>query len=215
MTHSNVPFLSIGTLLVVGLSISRMLVGQTTQEEAHVASVAGPVLVSRNSQALDSVIRGDALSPGDEIDTREGGRLTIALSDGSLIVVQQGSRVVLKDFRSASTLQELFDIVIGRVRVKIHHYGGRPNPYRINSPTASIAVRGTEFSVIVDMAGDTRVFVFEGLVEVTSLSEPNERIVVEPGRGVIVRPNQPIRYFTAAPGHDLTERGLPPLIRNR
>jgi hypothetical protein len=126
--YSKAPRLSIGTLLVIAPSISPILVGQTTQEEAHVASVAGPVLVSRNSQALGSVTRGAALSPGDEIDTRGGGRLTIVLSDGSLVVVEPDSRVVLKDFRSASTLRELFDIVIGRVRVKIHHYGGRPNP---------------------------------------------------------------------------------------
>jgi hypothetical protein len=194
-----------GSLLLLALALCPELGGQTAPVQAQVASIAGSVFVSGNSRGLRSLAHGDTLSPGDEIDTRGGGRLTISLSDGSLIVIQPDSRVVLKDFRSASTLRELFDIVLGRIRVRINHYAGRPNPYRINSPTASIAVRGTEFSVAVDIPGDTQVFVFEGLVEVASLSEPDQRILVEPGRGVIVRPNQPIRYFTPVPGRDVAD----------
>ena len=81
------------------------------------------------------------------MDTRGGGQVVIELSDGSMVVVQPESVVVLKDYRAAGSLRELFEITLGRVRVKINHFGGRPNPYRMNSPTASIAVRGTEFSV--------------------------------------------------------------------
>ena len=73
-----------------------------------------------------------------------------------------------------NTLRELLEVLLGRVRVRINHFGGKPNPYRINSPTASIAVRGTEFSVAVNGAGDTEVLVYEGLVEVTSLSNPQQ-----------------------------------------
>jgi hypothetical protein len=206
--QSTPPHRQLGTLLLMALALCPKLVGQTAPVQAQVASVAGSVFVSGNSQGLRSLSHGDALSPGDEIDTRGGGRLTISLSDGSLVVIQPDSRVVLKDFRSASTLRELFDIVLGRIRVKINHYAGRPNPYRINSPTASIAVRGTDFSVVVDIPGNTQVFVFEGLVEVSSLSEPDQRILVEPGRGVMVRPNQPIRYFTPVPGRDVADRDL-------
>ena len=101
--------------------------------------------------ALDA--RAIVLNPGDRIDTRGGGRVVIDLSDGSMVVVQPESVVVLKDFRAAASLRELFEITLGSVRVKINHFGGRPNPYRMNSPTASIAVRGTEFSVTGGCAG--------------------------------------------------------------
>ncbi len=131
----------------------------------------------------------------------------MSLSDGSLVVVLPGSRVTLRDYRTASTARELFDILIGRVKVKINHYGGRPNPYRINSPTASIAVRGTEFAVSVAVAGDTQVVVYEGLVEVSSISNPRQRILVQPGRGVLVRPNQEIRLITPIAGREIAERG--------
>jgi len=176
---------------------------QTTPVEARIASVSGIALLSNSTQAPTAAKRGDVLIPGEEIDTRGGGHLTIELTDGSLVVVRPGSRVLLKDFHSATTLRELFEVLIGRVRVKINHFGGKPNPYRINSPTASIAVRGTEFSVAVNGVGDTEVKVFEGLVEVERLSNPQNKVLVHPGHGVIVRIDQDIYFFLLSPGGEI------------
>jgi len=121
--------------------------------EARVTNVRGHALISRQANAPADIARGVMVEPGDQIDTRAGGRVTIELGDGSLVVIQPGSLVVVRDYRNASSLRELLQIVVGRVRVRINHLGGRPNPYRINSPTASIAVRGTEFSVAVEPRG--------------------------------------------------------------
>lgn len=172
--------------------------------EARIASVSGSV-ARLNRTVRFTVRRGDVLSPGDELDTRGGGKVTIQLTDGSLVVVQPGSHVILKDFRAAASLRELVQVVVGRIRVKITHYGGRPNPYRVNSPTASILVRGTEFSVGVDSLGETSVVVYEGLVEVESLSAPDRRALVSPGNGVLVKPNEDIRFFTPG-GSEIGER---------
>jgi hypothetical protein len=177
--------------------------GQVTPVEARIASVSGAALVSNGGPAPTAAQRGDVLFPGEEIDTRGGGHLTIELTDGSLVLVRPGSRVLLKDFRAANTLRELFEVLLGRVRVKINHFGGKPNPYRINSPTASIAVRGTEFSVAVNGVGDTEVIVYEGLVEVTSLTNPQNKVLVHPGQGVIVRPNQDIHFFVSGPAGEI------------
>jgi len=168
--------------------------------EARVTSVSGSAVVSGQSHSQSNLVRGVVVSPGDEIDTTTGGRVTLELSDGSMLIVQPGSHVVLQNYRDATSLRELLHITFGHVRIRINHFGGRPNPYRINSPTASIAVRGTEFSVAVDAAGDTEVVVYEGLVEVSSLRNPRRRVLVNPGRGVIVRANEDILFFT--PGAD-------------
>ncbi len=205
-SHCHRSSLFPSALALLALVFGQAVSAQTAPVEARVSSVSGSVLVSGNARLLQVLGRGDALSPGDEIDTRGGGRITISLTDGSLVVVLPGARLILKDYRSASTLRELFDIIVGSVRVKINHYGGRPNPYRINSPTASIAVRGTEFTVSVASLGDTQVIVYEGLVEVTSLADPRQQLLVEPGRGILVRPNQDMRLFVPIPGRDIAER---------
>ena len=176
---------------------------QATPVEARISSVNGSALLLDGTPTPSAAKRGDVLQPGQEIDTRGGGHLTIELSDGSLVIVAPGSRILLKDFRAARNLRELLDVLLGRVRVKINHFGSRPNPYRINSPTASIAVRGTEFSVIVEQTSETEVIVYDGLVEVASLTDPQDAVLVHPGRGVIVRPNHPIYFILPNPGSEI------------
>jgi len=166
---------------------------------ARAASVTGSALIYTNSSGgAFALSTGFLLNPGDRIDTRSGGRVVVDLSDGSMVVVEPQSIVVLKDFRQAESLRELLEILEGKVRVKINHFGGRPNPYRMNSPTASIAVRGTEFSIEVGTAGETRVIVYEGAVQVTSLSDPNQTVLVEAGRGVLVEAGQDFHLLGAA-----------------
>ena len=173
-----------------------MAEAQSAAVEAQAAKVSGKVLLAGNGRTPRPLLAGTVLAPGDEIDTRGGGRVSLELSDGSLVLVRPRTVLILQDYRQAGSLRELLKIVLGRVRVKINHFGGRPNPYRVNSPSASIGIRGTEFSVSVNAAGDTEVSVWEGLVEVISLSRPAQKVLVEPGRGVIVRPNADILFFT-------------------
>ncbi|HEY8460388.1 MAG TPA: FecR family protein [Blastocatellia bacterium] len=112
------------------------------------------------SGGVSSPLRqGAALQPGDMIDTGLTGRVIMNLSDGSQVIVFPGSRVVLEDFRSGGTWRDLLKVMAGRVRAVINHHGKRPNPYRVYSPIASIAVRGTDFLVAVEPNGATRVLV--------------------------------------------------------
>jgi hypothetical protein len=180
---------------------------QTTAVVARAASVSGqPLLSSGNGAPPLALTTGYILNPGDRIDTRGGARVVIDLSDGSMVVVQPESVIVLKDFRSASSLRELFAITLGFVRVKINHFAGRPNPYRMNSPTASIAVRGTEFSIEVGAQGDTQVVVYEGVVEVTSLADPDRKVLIEAGRGVLVQAGQDFHVFAGSANRDVADR---------
>jgi hypothetical protein len=196
-------------LLLLAASLHAMHVLASAQNgavEARVASVRGRAELSGNARAASALAGGVILVPGDEVDTRGGGRVTIELSDGSLVIVQPGSVVVFQDYRNAGSLRELLKITVGRVRVRINHFGGRPNPYRLNSPTASIAVRGTEFSVVVKPRGDTEVVVYEGLVEVANLTNPGRRVLVEAGHAVIIRANEDIRFFVPGPNNEIGER---------
>lgn len=170
---------------------------QNSTVEARVTNVAGRAFVSGNGRGSARLNGGAALAPGDVIDTTGGGRVVIDLSDGSQIVVLPGSRVVFGDYQNAANLRELLQITLGRIRVKINHFQGKPNPYRIKSPTASIAVRGTEFLVTVEPLGETRVVVIEGAVEVASLANPAKKLVAEPKKGVIVRPNATVDFFVS------------------
>lgn len=192
-------------LFAAGLT-QAMALAQSVVTEARISGVTGNPAFRRNARSF-ALRKSDRLLPGDEIDTQAGGRVVINLSDGSQVIVAPGSIAVLKDFRQAGNLRELLDVVVGRIRVKINKLGGRPNPYRVNSPTASIAVRGTEFIVRVESSGETEVTVTEGLVEVASRLDQNQKTLVEPGRSVIVRPSGDIGLNLVGPGSELNSVG--------
>jgi hypothetical protein len=121
------------------------------------------------------------------------------------VVIFPGSRVELKNFRAGVPWRDLLRVMVGRVRATISHQLKRPNPYRVFSPVASIAVRGTDFLVVVGPSGETRVLVYEGLVEVGSLVNPQKTVLVRPGRNIIVRPDGDISLVTSAPRVELNE----------
>jgi hypothetical protein len=193
-------------VLILGAALV-LCPGMDAQAMARVASVSGRVsLSSGNGVSTLMLTPGNELGPGDRVDTRGGGQLVIELTDGSMIVVQPESVIAIKDFRAAASVRELFEIMLGSVRVKINHFGGRPNPYRINSPTASIAVRGTDFSITVGAQGDTQVMVYEGSVEVTSLLDPAQTVVIEAGVGVLLVPGQGFQLFDVLSGREIAEQ---------
>jgi FecR-like protein len=201
------------TLKRVTVAVSLFLlaaVGAQAQSEsvrARVRSVTGIARIQVSPQSAAAALKRNAtIEPYNIIETGQNSRVVIDLTDGGQITVLPNSRVVLKNFIVPHTARELIEIIIGRVIVKIRHVGGKPNPYRLNSPTASIAVRGTEFIVDVLSGGETLVAVREGLVEVWSHDNPDNKRLVTPGSRVIVRPGGGISSAFPGPGSELNGR---------
>ncbi len=122
---------------------------------------------------------------GDELSTGPGAQLILAASDNSYMVVNENSRVIVEDFWSGN-FKSIMNLMLGHVRFYIQKFGGRPNPYSVRTPTALIAVRGTEFDVIVDEAQITEVRCLDGRVTVESTRE----VILEPEFKTLVRPGE-------------------------
>ena len=186
-------------------TISISAQGQLPQ--ASITSVKGDATLQRNvagnphSYALKV---GVSLQISDVIDTGAGS-VVIAMQDGSQITIHPRSRVILRNFSSGTPWRDLLEVVAGQIRARINHQWKRPNPYRVYSPIASIAVRGTDFLVSVEPSTETRVLVFEGLVEVNSLVNPQKTALVRPGQNVVIRPGGDISLVMGAPRGELNE----------
>jgi hypothetical protein len=95
--------------------------GQISQ--AFVTHTTGAPMLYRGAGSglsPSALKRGVTLQPNDVIETGDG-VVVIALSDESQVKVHPRSRVVLKDFSSATSWRDLLKVIIGRVRVKINH----------------------------------------------------------------------------------------------
>lgn len=148
------------------------------------------------------------LLPGYIISTSNNGRLDISLSDGSRINVFPGTTIKLNQFRYLTSPRDLLSVVSGRIKVKINHPVGIPNPYKLSTPAASIAVRGTEFIVDVESNGNTSVFVIDGLIEVEATSTPSNKRLLSAGERAIIKLTGDISLnASGGPGSELS--GMP------
>ncbi|PYS94304.1 MAG: hypothetical protein DMF64_01560 [Acidobacteria bacterium] len=155
-----------------------------TLVSARILSSSGPVEIQRRAQGQATAVKityrvDDELLAGDVIKTFKNGRLVLGLSDGSQAIISEQTTVEITDL--AKSPRTIFNLLRGKTRIKIEKVGGRPNPYRVNTPTAVIAVRGTLFDVFVTQT-ETQVFVHEGEVAVSSLVALEAPVILSPGQ---------------------------------
>jgi hypothetical protein len=159
-------------------------VGAQQLSSAKVLSIEGQVEIRRQPDGQPRIQKiafkvEDELKAGDTIITGRNGRLVLGLADGSQAVIAPQTTVVIKDLSHSP--RTLFNIIRGKTRIHIEKLGGQPNPYRVNTPTAVIAVRGTIFDVLVER-DETQVFLHEGEVEVTNLILPDQPVILLAGQ---------------------------------
>jgi hypothetical protein len=156
---------------------------------AKVLASEGQVEIQREASGKLSVQKvafkvDGALRAGDTIITGKNGKLVLGLSDGSQAVIAPKTTVIIQDLSKSP--RTLFQMLKGKTRIQIEKLGGQPNPYRVNTPTAVIAVRGTIFDVLVE-EDETQVFLHEGEVAVINQSLPDQAVFLTAGLMTRVR----------------------------
>jgi len=143
---------------------------------AKAISLTGRVSVLRDNQPWALNI-GDSVQVRQVIATGPDGHALFQVSDGSTFEVFPNSHVIFR--KNAPNWRDLIDVIVGRVKVHIEHWGNQPNQNRIFTPTAVISVRGTTFDLSVDPESETTVIdVVEGEVLVQhALIGGNSKIV--------------------------------------
>ena len=167
-------------------------VSAQTSVSIKVLSSEGPVEIRRDSKGkvLTQTIAfkaNDDLFAGDTIITGKDGKLVLALSDGSQAVVAPKTTLIIQDLTQSP--RTLFQMLKGKTRIHIEKLGGQPNPYRVNTPTAVIAVRGTIFDVEVN-DDETQVYLHEGAVDVFNARQLNQPVFLTAGQMTSIRAQQ-------------------------
>ena len=172
-------------------------------EFAEAVYVKGNVTVVRNtsgsSSATASVIpvasdagvplqRNEQIMSGDTIITGSNSYVSISFSTGTVINLQPGTTATLQRLNCLpdddSCLIEI-NTQDGKITSDVESRGSQPVEFRINTPYASAAVRGTVFDV--DASEDLKVGVTEGAVE---LYAERASTALDTGFGSIARPGQ-------------------------
>ncbi|MEO7639866.1 MAG: FecR domain-containing protein [Ramlibacter sp.] len=130
---------------VPGLASAQASIGTVKRIEGQ------PTLVSASGERPARV--GSAVYEGDRVATRAGAALGITLMDGTQLAVGPNSAVTVQTFRFDTTTREgalLVDIARGALRMVSGLIARQdPQAVAINTPTATIGIRGTDFLVDV------------------------------------------------------------------
>jgi hypothetical protein len=163
---------------------------ESPQYAAKVINLTGAVSVLKDNQPWALGV-GDTIQVKQIIVSGNDGHAVFQVSDGSTFEVFPNSHVVFR--KNAPNWRDLIDVIVGRVKVHIQHWGNQPNPNRIFTPTAVISVRGTTFDVSVDEETEaTLVEVVEGEVAVTHALQGGNGVVLRTGESITVYRTQPI-----------------------
>src|SRR5467141_419551 len=145
---------------------------------ATIAEWKGDIRLNLPGQLPSNPLRGEQLPPGTILDTGSG-RLLLLLSDGSEVIVRAHTRLQVQ--QPSLTDPSYFQLLLGRIRALINKRTGGAVPFELGTPSAVIAVRGTQFDVEVNPGNVTEVDVVDGLVEVYGRNAAGGSVLLEPG----------------------------------
>lgn len=133
---------------------------EAVDEHAEVSFMIGEVLINSVSAEIGTLINQE-----DTITTSSGAFCDVKIGD-SIIRIRENSKVVFATlFKSDTAEDTMLHLDHGRMLSKPKRLL-RNESFKVSTPTAVAAVRGTQFIVEADTAQTTRVRVYEGTVNV-------------------------------------------------
>ncbi|MDD5295602.1 MAG: FecR domain-containing protein [Rhodocyclaceae bacterium] len=175
---------------------------------AKVAAVRGDA--RRASGPLEA---GTSLAAGEEVATGKDSFVALDLADGSRLVIQPESRLrltTLQGSKAAGIYRTGLDLQSGRVENQVAKQKDTESGYRLRTPAAVIAVRGTGFRVAAESDQQARAEVTEGVVNVRG-GKGKRVMAVHAGEGLLVASDARIAPAVALlPAPDLS--GVPLLL---
>ena len=131
-----------------------LLAGSAWADIGSVTDLTGTATIKRGKETI-AVAKGTAIEMNDKVETKNG-KLTIVFKDETNVKVSEHSSLVIDDF--------VYDPKSGKGSLALKAAGGAvryasgalakdPKQVKINTPTAAIAVRGTDFVMAVNEIG--------------------------------------------------------------
>ena len=168
----------------------------STAAVADIGSVfelSGAAVIKRGKEVI-TVTKDVLVKTNDKVETKNG-VANIRFKDGTTVKVTENSSLVIDDFvydpKNAAGGKLSLKAASGTVRYvsgNIAH--NNPNSVKINTPTASIAVRGTDFVMAVDETGKSMIMLMptcetEQSVNLKGLTCGSGKIDVDSGSTII------------------------------
>jgi len=181
---------------VASLIIGLLVAGSAWAEIGSVTEASGTAIIKRGKDTIQ-IAKGTLIETNDKIETKNG-KVKIVFKDDTNVTVTESSSLVIDDFvydpKSGAGKLGL-KAAAGTVRYVSGSIAKDPKNVKINTPTAAIAVRGTDFVMAVSETGASMIMLMprceiEQNINLKGLTCGSGAIDVETPAG-IVKLNRP------------------------
>ncbi|MBA3066276.1 FecR family protein [bacterium] len=171
-------------LSIVSQTAALRAAGPDASPLAVISRAQGKVIIMiRGSEKWTKAKTGDFLFEGDRVKTGKKARAVINFISGIDIDVNEETEFTIKLSERQGGKREEMDMILGEILSKVRPGGD----YRVRTPQAVTAVRGTKFGVRAKK-GFTEVYVLEGAVDV---SNSYGKIICNPGEKTTIGAGEP------------------------
>ena len=120
--------------------------------EKQLTNVKGKVSYEKSGNSARTLVPAASinLSDGDVTVTGDQSTARITLPDSSRVTIASASRVEMSFFNQSDVANAKFVVYQGRTRFNVEHPAGQKANYTFSTPTAQIAIRGTEGDIGID-----------------------------------------------------------------
>lgn len=143
------------------------------KDEAQVSRVVGKGFVIREKQQIP-LKKGDKVSAGEEVVTEKGSFVQLKISGQGRLNIGPKSRIVVTKLPKKET--KILKLIQGQVRATFEGPKSKDHKLIVNTKSASMGVRGTDFHIIYNGVNNiTSTISFEGDVELSSKFSMNQK----------------------------------------
>lgn len=200
--------LIIATLtLTLGISLAQ---AQGTKLAATIEVLdAGVEMLRVDTSNWIALSGGSVVGVGDTIRTNETGRARITFfANGTDVELSPGTTYRINDFEGSETDYLLrVEVIVGETLQRINRIANATPDYSVDTPSMTLAARGTVFVVRVLPVGRAAMLVREGGVSAGKSAADDPRLV-EPGFGVRADPDEPVSEAVPATNFDQLDSAL-------
>jgi len=145
-------------LWTIGLCV--LLLTLSINGEAAIGTITeqtnNPALIQRSKTTLSGT-KGTGVEMADQINTKQG-KVGIVFADDTKVQVNENSKLVIDEFVYDPKNKDAGKLALNMASGTVRYASGaiahnNPNKVAINTPTATVAVRGTDFTATVDELG--------------------------------------------------------------
>lgn len=153
--------------------------------------VSGTATAQLSGDQPRTMSRRSEVYVGDRITTGNDSQLQLRMKDGAMIALGANAEFVVKAYSDDAAGDKKDEAVLSLVKGGLRTISGQidKQAYSLQTPTATLGIRGTVFDVYVRSDGSTVVILRDGQVMVSG-NAGGQQLLTQPGLATVVDPDK-------------------------